>query len=566
MRLFQAAIAAAILLAAAGVTSTIRFEDIAPRAGVKFIADSCPTPNKNQPETMVAGIALFDYNGDGNLDIYFTNGADIPSLEKTGEKYKNRLFRNNGDGTFTDVTDTARVAGKGYGMGVAVGDYDNDGRPDIFLANVTANQLLHNNGDGTFTDVTEKAGVAGGVLNGKKMWSVAAGWFDYNNDGLLDLFVSNYCVWGVNKNPECMDPAGRIRSYCHPKHYRPLPNTLYRNNGDGTFTDVSNETGLAGRYGKGMGVVFADYDGDGFMDVFVANDTMPNQLFHNIGGKRFEEVALEVGVAYDEGGTALSGMGAEFRDLDNDGRPDIWHSAVEHETFPLYMNKGKGLFVNTTARSGLARPTYDMSGWSNGVADFDNDGWKDLFVARSNVLDNIKQLVDREYAETNTVFRNLGNGTFADVSADAGQDFQKPGAHRGAAFGDLDNDGRIDAVVSALGSPAKIFHNISQNENHWILLNLVGTKSNRMAIGAQIRITGEDGLKQWNQVTTSTGYAASSDPRVHFGLGKAARIAEMEIRWPSGIRQVLKEVAADRIVTIEEPAKQEPAKATSERK
>jgi len=259
-------------------------------------------------------------------------------------------------------------------------------------------------------------------------------------------------------------------------------------------------------------------------------------------------------------------MGAEFRDLDNDGRPDIWHSAVDHETFPLYMNKGRGLFANTATRSGLARWTYEMSGWSIGAADFDNDGWKDLFVARSNVLDNIRQMVDREYAEPNSVFRNLGNGAFADVSADAGPDFQKPGAHRGAAFGDLDNDGRIDVVVSALGSPAKIFHNISRNENHWILLNLVGTKSNRMAIGAQIRITGEDGLKQWNQVTTSTGYAASSDSRVHFGLGKATRIAEMEIRWPSGIRQVLKGVAADRIVTIKEPAKQEPAKAMSERK
>ncbi len=551
MRLGLAAIA--VLLSLAAARSTIRFEEIAARAGVTFVADSCPTPKKNQPETMVAGVALFDYDGDGDLDIYYVNGAAIPSLVKEDPKYHNRLYRNNGDLTFTDVTERAGVAGAGYGMGVAAGDYDNDGRPDLYVVNVTANQLFRNNGDGTFSDVTAKGGVAGGVRDGKKMWSVAAAWFDYDNNGLLDLFVSNYCVWEVNKDPECMDPAGRVRGYCHPKYYRPLPNQIYRNNGDGTFTDVSKELGIAEVLGKGMGIGIADYDADGFMDVFVANDTVPNQLFHNLGGKRFEEIALQLGVAYDDAGRALSGMGAEFRDVDNDGRPDIWHSAVEHETFPLFMNKANDLFINTTAKSGISKPTWHMSGWSTGSADLDNDGWKDLFVARANVLDNISQLGNREYREPNSIFRNLGNGTFTEASADAGPDFQKPGAHRGVAFGDIDNDGRIDAVMSVLGGPAKIFRNTSDNKNHWLLLQLTGTRSNRMGIGAQVRITDERGRKQYSHVTTSTGYAASSDPRVHFGLGDAAKVAEMEIRWPSGIKQVLKDVTADQILKIEEP-------------
>ena len=461
-----------ILLAAAGpVASTIRFEEIAGPAGLKFLTDSCPTPNKNQPETMVSGAAVIDYDGDGYLDIYLVNGAAIPSLKKESPKYFNRLFRNNRNLTFTDVTEKAGVSGEGYGMGAAVGDYDNDGHPDLFLANVTRNQLFHNNGDGTFEEVTAKAGVAGGVLDGRKMWSVAAAWFDYNKDGLLDLFVSNYCKWEVNKDPVCM-AGGRVRAYCHPNNYAPLPNTLYRNNGDGTFTDVSKEAGISTSLGKGMGVVIADYDGDGFPDVFVANDNSPNFLFHNIEGKRFEEVALEAGVAYDESGRAISGMGAEFRDINNDARPDIWHTAIEHEMFPLFVNAGGGSFQNMTGRSGLAPHTYQMSGWSNAVGDLDNDGWKDLLVARGNVLDNVSEVSTRQYGEPNGVFRNLGNLKFENVTASVGADFQKPAPHRGAVLGDLDNDGRLDAVVTVLNGEAKLFHNISANANHWITFKL----------------------------------------------------------------------------------------------
>jgi hypothetical protein len=438
-------------------------------------------------------------------------------------------------------------------MGVAVGDYDNDGWPDIFVANVTGNQLFHNNGNGTFTDVTAKAGVEGGKLNGKKMWSVGAGWFDYNNDGLLDLFVVNYCKWDVNKDPVCGIP-GQFRAYCHPRYYTPLHNTLYRNNGNGTFTDVSEETGIASHLGKGMSVSFADYDGDGFLDAFVANDTTQNFLFHNLGGKKFEEVGEMAGIAYASNGAALSGMGSDFRDVNNDGLPDIWHTAVENETFPFYVNDGHGAFTDKTLASGLARPTGTMSGWGNGIVDLDNDGWKDLFVARANVLDNISQQNPaRRYPEPNSIFRNLGDGKFADVSAEAGPDFQKEAAHRGVAFGDIDNDGRLDMVVSVLGGPVQLFHNITGNDNHWILLNLVGTKSNRMGIGAQVHIVTEDGRSQWNEATTAVGYASSSDSRVHFGLGPNRHIKDMEIRWPSGIKQVLHNVDGDRVMTIEEP-------------
>ncbi len=491
----------------------IRFEEIAQRAGVLFTTENSSSNNKNQPETMVGGVGVLDYDNDGYPDIFLVNGAAIPSLQKDDPKYKNRLFHNNGDMTFTDVTDKAGVAGFGYGMGVAIGDYDNDGYPDIYVANVTRNQLLHNNRDGTFTDVTAKAGVGGGLYHGKKMWSVAAAWLDYNDDGLLDLFVSNYVRWEVNGDPVCL--AGKVRAYCNPTFYDPLPNTLYRNNGDGTFTDVSEETGISKYLGKGMGVAVADFDGDGYPDIFVANDKSPNFLFHNLGGKRFEEIGTTAGVAYSNDGKALSGMGVDFRDVNNDGRPDLWYTALEKETFPLLLNQGGGAFDDATLRSGLGRETMPMSGWSNGIFDFDNDGWKDLVVARGHVLDN-------------------------------------------SQVADFDNDGRIDAVVTVLNGPVKLFHNLTESGNHWILLQLRGTKSNRMGLGARIRLTAADGSRQYNHVTTSVGYASSSDSRVHFGLGKSKTALEIEILWPSGIRQTLRDVAGDRVVSVQEPDSHQP--------
>jgi enediyne biosynthesis protein E4 len=538
------------LLLPASTDGPIVFEEIAQRSGLSFVSDSSPTPNKNQPETMVAGVGLLDYDNDGYLDVLLVNGAAIPSLQKETPKYWNRLYHNNHDGTFRDVTEIAGVAGIGYGMGVAVGDYDNDGWPDIYVVNVGKNQLLHNNKNGTFTDVTDKASVGGGLLDGKKMWSVSAAWVDYNNDGLLDLFVSNYCKWEVNKDPYC-GPTPKLRAYCHPNNYANLPNTLYRNNGDGTFTDVSAETGIAKYLGKGMGVAIADYDHDGFIDIFVANDNHPNFLFHNLAGKKFEEVALESGVAYAQSGSALSGMGVDFKDVDNDGRPDLWHTAVENESFPLFHNAGGGQFVEQTLSAQLA-VTRTMSGWGNGIVDFDNDGWKDLFVARSNVLDNIAQFSNRKYEEPNSVLRNLGNGKFQDVSSQAGADFQIAAPHRGVAFGDIDNDGRIDAIVTVLNGSLEYFHNISKSSNHWITLSLVGKKSNRMGLGAQVRITGEDGKVQYNEATTAVGYACSSDSRIHFGLGGSRVVREIEVTWPGGARQLLRDVPADQILKLEE--------------
>jgi len=545
------AVGGAVASLAQPAPAPIAFDEIASQAGVDFVFNNSATPNKNQPESVVGGVALLDYDGDGYLDIYFVNGAAIPSLKKEGPQFRNRLFHNNHDGTFSDVTGKAGVGGDGYDVGVAVGDYDNDGRPDIYTVGVTKNHLYHNNGDGTFTDVTDKAGVAGGVYDGnKKMWSVAAAWVDYNNDGLLDLFVSNYVKWEVNGDPLCL--MAKVRSYCSPQHYEELPNTLYRNNGDGTFTDVSVETGIAQHPGRGMGVSIADYDGDGFIDIFVANDDSPNQLFHNIGGKRFEEVGAAAGVAYTQDGRIVSGMGSNFIDINNDGRPDIWMTALPMQTFPIYLNRGDGEFDNVTERSGLAWQTLKKSGWSNAVVDFDNDGWKDLFAGCSDVLDTIEQFTSRRYATPNAVLRNLGNGKFQDVSGTAGPAFQLPAVHRGTAVGDLDNDGRMDVVVVVLNAPAKIFHNVTRTPNHWMLLQLRGTKSNRMAIGARIRLTAEDGSKQYSEVTTSVGYAGSSDSRVHFGLGASKSAKEIEILWPSGIRQVLTNVQGDRIIPVEE--------------
>ena len=539
------------MLGAAALTAPITFEEIADRAGVHFLSNSSPTPFKHQPEPMVAGVAIFDYDGDGYPDLYFVNGADMPSLVKTGPQFSNRLFHNNGDLTFTDVTDKAGVAGAGYGMGVAVGDYDNDGRGDLFVTNVNGNQLFHNNGDGTFTDVTAKAGVSGGVFAGKKMWSSSAAWVDYNNDGLLDLFVANYCQWDPNNETPCMINGNRVS--CNPRMYKPLPNTLYRNNGDGTFTDVSAETGIAAHPGRGMGVAVADYDGDGFPDIFVANDDFPNQLFHNQGGKHFEEIADDAGVSLAEGGNAISGMGVDFRDLFNRGLPDIWITAMEKQTFPLYKNLGHGQFAEATAMAGLGLTTAEMSGWSNAIVDLDNDGWKDLYVARSNVIDNVALFAQRQYGESNTVFRNLGTGRFQDVTTTTGPSFQTPAVNRGAAFGDLDNDGRMDLVVNVLNGAAKVFHNTTRSGNHWLLLKLTGTRSNRMGIGARIRVTAVDGAVQYNHATTSTGYASSSDPRVHFGLGASRTAKEIQILWPSGVKQVLKDVAADRVLEVTEP-------------
>jgi len=503
---------------------------------------------------MTGGVALFDYNNDGLLDIFFTNGAAIPSLEKSDPSYSNRLFRNNGDGTFTDVTERAGLGGSGYSMGVAAGDYDNDGFVDLYVTGVNRNQLFHNNGDGTFTDVTEKAGVGGMVPKLGKAWSVAAGWFDYNNDGRLDLFVVNYLNYNIKTATPCVQQG--LPAYCSPVDFLGTPNILYRNNGDGTFTDVSEASHISKYVGKGMGLAFADYDNDGFTDIFVSNDTFENYLLHNNGDGTFTNVALPAGVAYNAYGNAIAGMGSDFRDIDNDGRPDIFETAMFREGFPLYRNLGDGQFQDVSSAAGLSVLTSRSTAWGVGIFDFDNDGTKDLFTANSDILDNAMQLAHRPFALPNQVFRNKGDLTFDDVSSKAGTSFAVPAAHRGAAFGDLNNDGKIDIVVTVLNGPPEIWMNRSgvqntNNPNHWIILKLVGVKSNRDGLGTKVKVTTSLGT-QYNHATTAVSYNSSSDKRVHFGLGSAGVVDSIELTWPSGIKQVLKNIKADQILTVTE--------------
>ncbi len=521
----------------------IRFNNAAASAGLNFVLENHPTPQKHLIETMPGGVAAFDYDGDGLTDIYFANGAAIPSLEKESPKYFNRLYRNQGGMKFADVTDKAGVDGAGYSMGVAAGDYDNDGHVDLFVAGVRRNILYHNTGRGTFEDVTARTGIKSDV------WSVAAGWIDFDNDGRLDLFVVNYAKWSPDFDRFCGDQNRNIRVYCHPKYFEGLPNRLYRNRGDGTFEDVSEKAGILQHVGRGMSVAFADYDQDGFMDVFVSNDNMPNFLFHNRGNGTFEEVGLTSGAALLDHGKPVSSMGVDFRDFDNDGLPDISITALAGETFPLFRNEGKGLFGDATYSSRLAALSAKLSGWSNGFFDFNNDGWKDLFTANSHVNDRIEFFEATKYKQANAAFANMGDGTFRDVSADAGEGFQTAKAHRGSAFADFNNDGRIDVVVSALGEPAELWQNTSPAENHWLVLKLIGTRSNRDGIGARVRIG-----NQTNIMTSAVGYASSSHSGVHFGLGKIQKIEKIEIFWPSGVVQVLRDVAADQMLRVKEPA------------
>ena len=535
------------LVVATQSESSIQFEEMAAKAGIHFQLKNGARGDFHQIELMPGGVAALDYNNDGCMDIFFTNGATSPALVKTSPEFYNRLYRNNCNGTFTDVTETAGLKGSGYSNGVAAADYDNDGFTDLFVTGVNGNTLYRNRGDGTFEDVTAKAGLKTQTPN---PWSVSAGWFDADNDGYLDLFVVNYVAWNGASESPCGAPDMRL--YCHPSNYTGLPNQIFRNNHDGTFSDVSAKSGIGAAVGKGMGVAFADFDGDGLMDIFVANDSVPNLLFHNLGNFQFREAGYEMGVALPETGRAIAGMGTDFRDYDNDGYPDVIVTGMVNDAFQLFRNIGHASgFDDATARAGLANATRGLTGWSVGLYDFDNDGYKDLFTANSH-FPEIGRYLGAPAPLPNRIFRNTA-GHFQDVSATAGQDFQAAAFYRGAAFADFDNDGRLDVVVSAIGSPAVLLHNISQNANHWLAFRLRGTKSNRDGIGASIKITLPDGRALYNQATTSVGYASSSERIVRFGLAEASKASQVEIRWPSGTVQKLTNIPAGRVVDVREP-------------
>jgi hypothetical protein len=539
---FVQLVCAIALIAASAPDGSPVFEVNSPR-GIDFTLQNSPTPRKYLIETMPGGVALLDYNNDGLLDIFVVNGGHVSNpmplpdaFERHDPRYWNRLYRQNRDGSFTDVTDHAGLANAGdgnYGMGVAVGDYDNDGFPDLYVTSYGKNILYHNNGDGTFTDVTAKAGVAGGG------WSVSAGFFDYDNDGKLDLFVTRYMEWDTQHSKDC---GGNFHTYCPPGEFPRTTNILYRNRGDGTFEDVSQRSGIAAKKGHGLGVAFADYDGDGFTDIYVANDGMQQYLFHNNGNGTFTEVGMESGAALNADGGPLSGMGVVFQDYDNDGLPDVIVTTLPRQTYAVFHNDGHGSFSDRGLQTGITMLSGVTAGWGVGLEDFDNDGQKDLFVAQGHVLDNVEKIdPSLHYLEPTLLALNRG-GRFEPAD---------PGTHalfaaRGTAFGDLNNDGSIDVVATILGGPVQVFMNRG-GSGHWLTITLRGTCSNRDGLGARVHVN-----EQTRFATTAGSYESANDKRLHFGLG-AAKTARVEVLWPSGTHQVLNSVAADQFLEIREP-------------
>jgi enediyne biosynthesis protein E4 len=528
-----------------------KFTDVTALLGINFEYLASHTSKKYLIETMGAGVALFDYDNDGRLDIFVVNGAPLGDPtpkgtvpQKSGPKYWNRLYHQKPDGTFEDVTEKAGVTGAGYGMGVAVGDYDNDGFEDLYVTAYGGNKLYHNNGDGTFTDVTEKAGVAGSG------WSTSAAWVDLDADGRLDLVVLRYLQWDFD-DIWCGQRKEGYRAYCHPDAFHAISPLVYHNDGNGHFTEVSRQLGL-GAPGKGLGIAVADYDRDGHIDIFVANDSMPEFLYHNKGDGTFEEVALSSGVAVDGEGHTYAGMGVDFADYNNDGLPDLVVTDLASQMYALYRNNGDGTFTYDSYPSGIGRMTMAHSGWGVRFIDYDNDGWKDLLITQGHDLDTIQlNFPNLRYREPMLLARNNGQ-KFVDVSSQSGDIFQKAWVGRGLALGDIDNDGRLDAVVTGNDGALYVLHNATPTQNHWLTLLLIGHQSNRDAIGAEVKIITAKGI-QMATVTTSGSYLSSSDKRVHFGLG-SEKTATVEIRWPSGIHQTIKSVSPDQILRVDEPS------------
>jgi len=524
-------------LFASPTAPSVRFVNVTQSAGITFRHQNAASADKYLIETMGSGCAWIDYDRDGRLDLYLVNSAG-PSA----------LYRNNGDGTFTDVTAKAHVAADGlFGMGVAVGDYDNDGFPDLLVLGYGRSILFHNNGDGTFSDVTSRAGVAN---TGK--WASSAAWFDYDNDGRLDLVIANYVDWSRDKNYYCGNQEPGLRSYCHPNDYPGVAPALYHNNGDGTFTDVSQPSGLSKHASNGLGVVTFDYDEDGRQDILIANDSQPNTLFHNNGDGTFAEVAYEAGVAVSEDGVTEAGMGVDAADATGKGRLDVVITHLDQQHMRLYRNLGRGSFQDATAPAKLAYATFQTSGFGVRFIDYDNDGWPDIFVGTGHVLDNIEHYhAGVTWAEPKQVFRNLGGGVFGDVSKQLGSDIQTASVTRGMAAGDYDNDGDLDIVLNNNGGAPQLLRNDGGNANHWLEILLVGTKSNRDGIGARVQVTVGDRVLA-DQRKGGMSYQSAQDPRLHFGLGSRTKVDAIEVRWPSAAVSRLTGVAADRVLTIEE--------------
>lgn len=545
--------AVVVILLRAGEDTLPLFRDVTERSRVRFANHASPTSHKYLIESMTGGVALFDYDNDGLLDIFLVNGAALKDPmapgdrpDKSAPRYWNRLYRNNGGGTFTDVTEKAGVQGSGYGMGSAAADYDNDGHEDLYVTSLNGNTLYHNNGDGTFTDVTAQSGTGGSG------WSTGALFIDYDRDGRLDLVVARYLTWDFSTDIWCGERRPGYRAYCHPDQFQPITHLVFHNEGSGRFKEVSEQTHFSQFPGKGLGVAMNDFDRDGWPDIFVANDSVAQQLFRNRGDGTFEEVGVMSGVAYDSDGRAFAGMGADFADYDNDGWPDIFADALATQRYAIFHNV-KGAFDYVSDSSRVAAASNLHSGWGAKFIDYDNDGWKDLFVGQGHVMDNIELTQPHlRYLEPPMLLRN-NKGVFIDVSAQAGPAFHKPWAARGVAFGDLNNDGWVDVVINCNNQPAVILENERVGGNHWLIVDTRGTSSNRDGIGARIRLVTASGPDQYAMVTTGGSYISSNDKRVHFGLGANRTAKLLEITWPSGKVQKLENVAADRIITITEP-------------
>jgi hypothetical protein len=528
-------------------SNAVRFVDVARSAGINFINDNAASPEKYLIETMGSGCAWIDYDQNGLLDLYLVNGAST-RVYSPKAPLRSALYRNNGDGTFTDVTARAGVGAEGlFGMGVAVGDYDNDGFADLFVLGHDRCILYHNNGDGTFSDFTARAGVAN-----QGRWASSAAWFDYDNDGRLDLVIANYVDWTPERNFYCGDRGAGMRSYCHPDDYHGQPPMLYHNNGDGTFTDVSRSSGVGLKPGNGLGVVTFDFDDDGWQDIFIANDSMANFLFRNKRDGTFEEVAYLAGVAVSGDGLAEAGMGVDAADLTGTGRMDLVVTHLDMQFARLYRNRGDQSFDDATFQSKIGYATYHMSGFGARFMDYDNDGLRDVFMANGHVLDNVERYhAGTRYAEPKLMFRNLGRGIFENVSDALGADFQLPRVSRGAAVGDFDNDGDLDILVNNNGQAPQLLRNDGGNANHWLEVLLIGTRSNRDGVGARVKVIAGD-LVQWDQKKGGMSYQSAHDPRLHFGLGSHSQIDSLEIVWPSGTITRLANVRADQIIAVQE--------------